>query len=226
MKILVAIPVYDGKLPIQTVRCLLEEQLLCAANGDEVSFQFLPSCSNPANGRNYLAKQFLDSNCDRLVFLDSDVTFKAGALHKIAHHPVEFVGGAYRYKHEPEEYPVGWLARPELRANEHGLLEVHSLPGGFLSLSRGVFEKLKEAHPDRKYFHLGHEYHAYFALPFSNGQLLGDDSSFCADWQSLGGAIYLDPELFLVHWDYNRPYPGHIGNWLKQRSGLAPKGAA
>ena len=222
MKILVAIPVYDGKLPVETVRCLLEEHSLGLLGGDEISVRFLPACSHPAMGRNQLAQDFMESDSERLIFLDADVTFEPGAILKIAKLPQDFVGGAYRFKLPTESYPVGWLDQPELWANEHGLLEVASLPGGFLSLSRKVFELLKAAHPERGYEHFGKTAHAYFLMPFVEGHLYGEDSFFCREWRDLGGQVFLDPELWLTHWDFNRPYLGHIGRWLKARAKETP----
>lgn len=222
MKILVATPVYDGKVPVETVACLLREQTVAAGCGDTLSTVFLPTCSHPAMGRNQLAADFLASGADRLVFLDADVTFDAGAIVRIAHSPVDFVGGAYRFKRDIESYPVGWLQNAELWANEQGLLEVATLPGGFLSLSRKVFDTLKAAHPDRSYEHLGHKAHCYFQMPFHGVDLFGEDAFFCKEWRDTGGKVFLDPELTLTHWDFNRPYKGHIGNWLKRRSGINP----
>jgi hypothetical protein len=168
-------------------------------------------------GRDQLADYFLKSNADRLVFLDSDVTFEAGALVKIAHSPFDFVGGAYRFKKDDECYPVNWLPNAELWANEQGLLEVETLPGGFLSLSRKVFDTLKAAHPERHYEHLGHKAHCYFQMRYQDGSLYGEDSLFCKEWRETGGKVFLDPELKLTHWDFNKPYVGHIGKWLKNR---------
>lgn len=221
MKVIVAIPVYDGKLPVQVVRSLLEERSIAEKCGDDLQIRFLPSCSHPAMGRNQLAQDFLDSDADRLVFLDADVTFEPGALVKIARHKVDFVGGAYRFKFHEENYPVGWITeKSELWSNELGLIEVAVLPGGFLSLSRNVFETLKAAHPDREYEHFGKKAFCFFQMPFHGGALYGEDSFFCKEWRNAGGTVYLDPELELTHWDFNTPYKGHIGNWLKRRSGV------
>lgn len=218
MKIMVAIPVYDGKLQVQSVRCLLDEQTVAKSTGDQLVIRFLPSCSHPAMGRNQLAQDFMDSDSDRLIFLDADVTFQPGELIKIAHYPVDFVGGVYRYKMEPEDYPIGWLnEHEELWANDLGLIEVAALPGGFLSLSKQVFKTLKEAHPEREYEHFGNKAHCYFQMLFADGRLCGEDSYFCKEWRDTGGKVYLDPELKLTHWEFNKPYHGHIGNWLKNR---------
>lgn len=218
MKIIIGIPVYDGKLIIESVRCLLNEYALAISNNDDLRFRFLPSCSHPAMGRNQLAQDFMDSDADRLIFLDADVTFEPGALIKLAYAPFDFVGGAYRYKMENEGYPVGWMEGKELWANRAGFIEVATLPGGFLSLSRNVFETLQKAHPDRAYEHFGKKAHAYFSMPFVDGFLCGEDSYFCKEYREAGGNVYLDPEIKLTHWDFNKPYVGHIGNWLKSRT--------
>lgn len=223
MKIEVAIPVYDGKLPAETARCLLDEQVVALGSGDLISVRFLPNCSHPAMGRNQLARHFMESSADRLVFLDSDVTFQPGALVRIARHPVDFVGGCYRLKLDEEAYPMGWIDGPTrgLKLNDFsGLIEVSGIPGGFMSLSRKVFETMKAAHPERTFTHRGETFHIYFATPAGGGVIWGEDAYFCKEWRELSGKVYLDPEIPLTHWDFNKPFPGHIGNWLKRQNGI------
>ena len=219
MKIFVGIPTYDGKLPISTVRALLNEQAAAALVGDELEVRFLPGCSLIPMARNQLAQEFVDSDCDRLVFIDGDLAWEPGAVLKVAHHPVDFCGGAYRYKSADENYPVGFIQdRADLWSNELGLIEVAALPGGFMSLSRAVFARLQDAHPDEHYEHFGHTAHAWFQSPFMGGRLCGEDGFFCLRWRNLGGQIWLDPELTLTHIGGSPEYTGHIGNWLKARA--------
>ena len=199
MRIHVATPTYDGKLPIEVVRCLLNEQATAVMVGDDIRFQFLPGCSHPAMGRNQLAQTFMESDADRLVFLDSDVTFEPGAILKIARYQADFVGGAYRYKFPEENYPVGFLDGEMLGLTREGLVPVACVPGGFLSLSRKVFETFKEAFPEREYEHFGRKAFAYFHMTFKDGHLWGEDSGFCKEWRDLGGKVYLDPEIALTH---------------------------
>jgi hypothetical protein len=220
MKVFVAIPVYDGKLQVQTVKCLLEEQSLAGMSGDELHFSFLPSCSVPAMGRNQLAQDFLASGCEKLFFLDSDITWELGSLLKVARAPADLVGGCYRFKTEDEAYPIGWLDRAELWADTNGLIEVETLPNGFLAISRNVFQAFMAAYPDRTYTHQGRTAFCFFQMIFKDGHLHSEDTYFCKEWRALGGKVHLDPEVALTHWDFNRPYPGHIGNWLKRRAGL------
>lgn len=216
MRIFVAIPCYDARVGIETARALLNEQCTAVSGGDDFKVVFLPGCSLVTIGRNQLVDDFLKSDSDRLVFIDSDVSWEPGSIVKIAHHPADVVGGAYRYKSDDENYPVGWIPG-ELWANDHGLIEVESLPAGFLAINKSVFYRLKEANPARRYTHMGHQAHCFFHAPFADGKMYGEDAAFCADWRAIGGKIYLDPELTLTHTGGQRSYTGNIGSWLKSR---------
>lgn len=220
MKIFVAIPTYDGKLPVQVVHSLLLEKEISISCGDELKLGMLGGCSHAAQGRNQLADDFLKSDCERMVFLDSDVSFEPGSLIKIAHQPVDLVGGGYRHKHHVESYPVHFdQSKKEIRWDDKlKLIEVSGLPGGFMSISRDAFEKIKAATPDRKFKFWGREMFCFFEMSYANGVLGSEDMLFCKSWRDIGGKVYLDPELRLTHWDQQMtPYEGHIGNWLKNR---------
>lgn len=216
MKILVAIPAYDRKICVETARSLLLEQGAAIEQGHELHVGFVPGSSLITQARNQAVKTFFDSDADRMIFLDADVAWETGDLLRIAQHPVDFCGGAYRYKAEEEGYPVGWIEeRDELWADpKTGLLEVAMLPGGFLSLNRAVFEQIAKAFPNRVYSFHGFPFHAFFHCPPGDGE----DGAFCRDYRSTGGKIWLDPELTLTHVDGGRKYTGRIGHWLKNRT--------
>lgn len=179
--------------------------------------RFLPNCSHPAMGRNQLCDDFLKSDADKMFFLDSDITWESGAILKLCKFDAEIVGGAYRYKFDAENYPVGWLDVPELWANKDGLIEVNSLPGGFMAISREALEEFKQGNPGREYEHFGKTCYAFFQMPWSHGRLNGEDSFFCFEYRQAGGHVYLYPELSLSHWNGPIEYEGHIGNWLRER---------
>ena len=214
--IFVAIPAYDGRICAETAKSLLREQYQAAAEGLLIEVALLSGCSLITQARNQLCRDFYESDCDRLVFIDSDVAWEPGALVRLAKHPVDVVGGAYRYKADEESYPVEWLDRPELRADPAtGLLEVASLPGGFLSISRAALDRLSDAYPQQAYTYKGHGYHGYFHAPIRGGGLWGEDAAFCVDWRNCGGQVWLDPELKLTHVGGHRRFEGCIGDWLR-----------
>lgn len=219
MKIYVGIPEYSGKLDFEIIRCLLIEQAIAMSAGDEITFNLLSGNAGIVQARNQLATEFLESGFDRLVFLDGDISFEPGAIVKLARQPVDLVGGGYRYKQTNENYPIRWLDKEELWANEHGLLEVEMIPTGFMAISRSLFEKLLEKYPERsKTKQCGVLAYCFFQMPFIDGHLYGEDFQFCKDWREIGGKVFLDPEINLTHWGFKpTPHKGHIGNWLKNR---------
>jgi len=203
---------------VDTVRALLNEIALGHIAGIEILVGFLPNTSLITMARNQLVGMFLESDADKMIFVDSDVSWEPGAIIQLASHNQDFVGGAYRLKETAEAYPVGWLKPDGELWAQDGLLEVEYLPGGFLCLSRAVFARLKVAYPSRSYRHMAFDGHAYFDAPFKDGRLYGEDSAFCALWRAIGGKVWLDPELTLTHHGGSPSFKGHIGNWLKSRT--------
>lgn len=223
MKIFVAIPGYDRKIDFEVAKCLIDEKAMAIGLGDDITFAYLSGDAGIAGARNQLVQAFLDSDFDKLFFLDNDITFAPGAIIKMAHMPVDFVGGAYRHKQEPESYPVEFLPDPNdlgLPMIRCGLVEVSKIPTGFMCLSREVFKVLKEAHPGREYFHHGHPAYCYFQIKFQDGTFFGEDFLFCKEWTDTGRKIYIDPNVELTHWgSISKPHVGHIGNFLNRNQG-------
>lgn len=214
MKIFIAIPAYDRKICCETARALINEQTIASSLGIELIIAFIPGCSLITHARNQAVRDFLKSDCDRLVFIDADLSWEPGSVFKLISHDVDFVGGGYRYKDEIENYPIAWPDTKELWADpETGLLEVNMVPTGFLALKRDVFKKLTEAHPDRAYKFHDEEFQAFFHCPPGDGE----DGAFCRDWRTIGGKIWLEPRLELSHIEGAKKYTGNIGNWLKSR---------
>lgn len=219
MNIFVAIPVYDGKIPARLALGLLKEQQLALGAGDNFKVAILSSNAGVISARNQLVRQFLESDSDKLFFLDSDITFPEGALVKLCHKPVEIVGGCYRHKNPNEvSYPVCFLKQDELYGDANGLTEVAQIPTGFMSIDRSVFKKIDEKFPERR-ARLGNAVN-YFQMPVVDGILYGEDFYFCKEWtEQVGGKVFMDPDLDLVHWCFNPvAYPGHIGKWLRGKN--------
>jgi len=211
MKLLLAIPAYDRKISVETARAVLNETLFAQTAGVELQTVFAPGSSLVTHARNHCVREFMEGDADKLIFLDSDVSFEPGAVLRLAAHDVDFVGGCYRKKADAEMYPVGWLDRSELWADpKTRLLEVASLPGGFLAITRKVIEAI----PHETYLLDGEAFPALFWCPKGGGE----DGQFCADWSAAGGKVWLDPTLTLTHVDAaGRQYTGNIGAWLKAR---------
>lgn len=217
MHIFVAVPCRDTRIGVAAFKCLVGECEVARGIDDEITVSFLTGCSLLPHGRNVLVQRFMDSGADRMVFVDDDMSWNVGDLVKLARVPFDVVGAAGRSKEATERYAVHWLDKPELWANEAGLLEVASIGAGFLAINRCVFEALKKAHPERGYCgDEGNDVFCYFYVPFLD-IFYGEDAAFCRDWRLAGGRVWLDPTITLGHWEGRDCYKGNIGKWLKGR---------
>lgn len=218
MRVMVAIPAYTGTIHLGTMRSLFTDLLALQARGD--SWTLHDECGNAliADARALIVAQFLESDCDTLVFVDSDVCWEAGALLKLLDAPVDMVAGIYPQRKDPVAYCVKWLDRPELIA-ENGLLEVAGVPAGFMKLSRKQLESMVEQYPDSEFYVEAAKDKKAWAL-FADYRIgkhkMGEDYAFCRRWTDMGGKVWIDPEIKMGHIG-NKTFPGHLGDWLRNR---------
>lgn len=217
MKLMIGLPAYDGKVMCDTVRSLLDEVGAASLLGVALDIRFSPGHCYIPLARNHLVTEFLASDADKLVFIDSDVSWPVGTLLKLASHGVDCVAGVYRHKRAEETYPVAWPeGATELWAVD-GLLEAAWVPGGFWCLTRAVFERFRQYHGERPFSHEQVTGYAYFSNPYYNGQLWGEDTLFCEEYRQAGGTVWVDPELTLTHTGGNPQFVGNLGDFLRGR---------
>ena len=217
---MVAIPAYTGTIHLGTMRSLMTDLLSLKERGDE--FEVHDECGNAliADARAVIVAQFLASDCDVLVFVDSDVCWEAGALVKLVDHKADMVAGIYPQRRDPIVYNVKWSDKAELWADpETGLLEVAGVPAGFMKLSRGMLERMVEQYPDSEFYAEATPDKKAWAL-FADYRIgkhkMGEDYAFCRRWTDMGGKVWIDPEIRMGHVG-NKTFDGHLGNWLRTR---------
>lgn len=220
MKIMVAIPAYTGTIHLGTFRSLFTDLLALQERGD--SWEVHDECGNAliADARALIVAQFLASDCDTLVFIDSDVSWEAGALLKLVDYPVDMVAGIYPQRKDPINYCVKWKGTGELWADPAtGLLEVEGVPAGFMKLSRKQLEAMVEQYPDTEFYVENAPNQKAWAL-FCDYRIgkhkMGEDYAFCRRWVDMGGKVWIDPEIKMGHIG-NKTFVGHLGDWLRSR---------
>lgn len=220
MKIMVAIPAYTGTIHLGTFRSLFTDLLALQERGD--SWEVHDECGNAliADARALIVAQFLASDCDTLVFIDSDVSWEAGALLKLVDYPVDMVAGIYPQRKDPINYCVKWKGTGELWADPTtGLLEVEGVPAGFMKLSRKQLEAMVEQYPDTEFYVENAPDQKAWAL-FCDYRIgkhkMGEDYAFCRRWVDMGGKVWIDPEIKMGHIG-NKTFVGHLGDWLRSR---------
>jgi hypothetical protein len=218
MKVMCAIPAYSGQIHLGTFRSLFTDLLTLQARGD--SFEVHDECGNAliADARALIVAQFLASDCDTLVFIDSDVCWEAGALLWLLDAPVDMVAGIYPQRRDPIAYCVKWKSEGELWA-ENGLLESVGVPFGFVKLTRAMLEQMVAQYPDSEFYvenAPGQKAWALFADYRIGKHKMGEDYAFCRRWTEMGGRIWVNPEIKMGHVGF-KTFPGHLGEELRGR---------
>ncbi len=155
------------------------------------------------DSRNRLVRDFLESGCEQLVFLDADVCWVDADLRKLIDHDADIVAGIYPMKNDDEvEYPVKPLPG-ERWARADGLVEVEGVPTGFLKIRRRVLETLAETVPthfgrgespgDRRRIPI------IFERTLNGDSRRGGDYEFCRKARAAGFQVYVDPMMQLAH---------------------------
>lgn len=174
------------------------------------------------DSRNRLVRDFLNSDCSDLVFLDVDVGWNASDFVKLLSYNRDVVAGIYPKKHGDDTYPVK-VFPGELWSDADGLIEVEAVPTGFLRIRRRVLERMAE---------LAERYNAkndqafgtpcIFERQIHDGTRWGGDYVFCRKWREMGGRIYIDPEMRFEH-SGEQTWVGQVGMWFRQKSGIGLK---
>lgn len=169
--------------------------------------------------RNYLVRDFLESNCSQFVFIDSDIRFDPSDLIKLIRYKANIVGGVYPKKQTVEDFPVRLISN-DLKS---GLLEVAGVPTGFLKVRRKVFEKLygkaKKYLPQKEVWAQRKEIPLIFERTLDGNVRWGGDYQFCELCKKSGYKIYTDPEMRFGHIGATEHY-GSLGNYIRKENGL------
>ena len=164
-------------------------------------------------------RNFLESDCTDLVFLDADVAWPENHLVELCQFDRDVVAGLYPLKSRQERFPVRLLPG-DLQAEADGCLEVESVPTGFLRIRRSVLERLAEQAP--KYLRPDDPrgpVPLIFERTLEDQTRWGGDYTFCRKWRAMGGKIYIAPEMVLDHYG-EMLFSGSAAGWLRQQHGL------
>jgi predicted O-methyltransferase YrrM len=195
-KVLLAIPTYEKPDTSLTFALARSRQALSEA-GIQSALLILEGNCHVDDARNSIVRDFLESDCTDLVFLDADVTWEPEGLVKLCGYDEAIVGGVYPYRREgSDNMPVRLMDGGE---NRDGLREVEGLPTGFMKIRREVFAQMAEGRP--WFFDKIHKTTLFFDRPEPGEDNVrwGGDIDFCNRWRALGGKLYAVEEIRLGH---------------------------
>lgn len=215
----IAIPAYTGTIHLGTMRSIISDLLLLAERGDRVTIFDESGNALIGDCRGLICSKFLEGDGTHLVFVDSDVSWQAGALVRLVDHPVDFVAGLYPQRRDPLDFCCQWDAsKREIELSEDGLIEVHGVPAGFMRLSRAMLERMVAQYADTQFYCKAAPNETAYDLfgAYRIGRTkFGEDYAFCRRWRDIGGQVWVDPEIRMGHCGY-KTFMGQAGEWLKE----------
>lgn len=179
-KIFVGTPMYGAQCAGTYTKASTDLAMMCAANGIGIHFYYLFNESLIQRARNYIADEFLRSDCTHLLFIDADIGFNprdilgllavnisdpekynivTGPYPKkaIAWEKVSKAADAGLGKENPfdlENYSADYVFNPVKKQPSFKMnepLEIGEGGTGFMLIARETFEKFALAYPELAY---------------------------------------------------------------------------
>jgi hypothetical protein len=178
-KIFIATPMYGGQCHGVYTKAIADLTTSCTKYGIDAKLFFIFNESLITRARNYLADEFLRSEYDYLMFIDSDIHFEAQDVLVMSHYlanneDTDVVCGPYPKKaiswekikqavdkgyadkdpQQLEEFVGDYVFNPADGINQFRIdepVEIKEGGTGFMMIRREAFQKFDKAYPEKLY---------------------------------------------------------------------------
>lgn len=200
LRVMLAMPVHRD-VPVRTMMSVLASWDACHARGIPLDIQVQEGSSLVHHARTKIAHLFLQSECNRLFWIDSDMAWEPEAFIRLValSSVMECVSGAYPAKRDPIEFRIDAPIGEDVVANEYGCLPLKGVGLGFTIVSRRVMEELAARAPLRRYPDISEPIPRIFRCDDDGDRERGEDMAFFADVRALGVPAHVDPTITLSH---------------------------
>jgi len=203
MSVFIGMPA-RGDIPVPTVSSLLNSTAWMDQNGIP-NFTSIVGGGTICSARCQIAKAFVEGNCTKLVFIDSDMVWDTGDFIRLLalSTKMDLVAGAYQGRFDPPHFymraPDDVPSPDKLEANEYGCIKMAGLGLGFTVVSRPVMEKLVKQAPIIKYREDDVLPEVFRFDKDESGSFRGEDINFFDDAAKLGFELWVEPKITLGH---------------------------
>lgn len=227
MKVAFCTPSLEG--PTKPYIKALEDSipLIVDAGWEECYVQEV-GCPYISAARATMTRKAMTAGADVLVYLDYDLSWDPQDLLTLIETEGDCVAGFYRYKKDEVEY-MGSIysevnGRPQLRcatstSEADGCIRGHTMPAGFLKLTRDAIRRFMKAYPKLLYGHPDEYTVDLFNHGAHEGIWYGEDMAFARNWRNIGGEIWIVPDLNLNHHSTDKVYKGNYHEFLLRQPG-------
>lgn len=224
-KVCVALLSHDGRGECRTFLSIIQGLAALSAAGWQTMLTLREGDSMVARGRSVLASEFLlkpeMADCTDLLFIDTDLTFDGPALARILSHDVDVVAGGYPYKNDKGTFPVRWSSDGVFEHN--GLWIMQGVTPGFLRIRRQALEKITVELPFLKFDNEGSPAWMFFDNLHRPNGVYDEGFIFCEHWRSVGGTVFIDPDIEIGHIGRKIYQPGTVRQWMMNAQAKIPE---
>lgn len=215
----IALPAYDFKVSLKLAVSLAKFSRASAEHGIDIQIGSICGCSVVSRARNLLAKDMLESKCDYLLFIDSDINFEPDDIFRLMAWGTDpkkgIVAAVPRTRNESKVYiaTLDYDENGDLTMNGMGLVRAKRVATAFMLVRREVFETLEKEHPEWAYYDskTDRTLSCMFDFELSEEGYIGEDFLFCDRVRSHGFEVWIDPTITLGHMGVQE-YVGNYGN--------------
>ena len=190
-----ALPMYGGhcQAPFFSSCIQLKEAIIDIPH----EFSILTNESAVHRARNQLTKSFLETDHERLMFIDSDIEFDPDSIGKLWQMDADIAVGLYPMK-KINAPKAAWVDGELINELPDKIFEVDYAGTGFMMIKRKVFEDMKDKVETEK-TEQG-ERIRFFHFPVRDNVELSEDYEFCRAARKLGFKVMADPSIKLKHY--------------------------
>jgi len=216
-KLFIGLPAYDFKVGVKLAISLAEFCVKAQQHGVQIQISNVSGCSVVSRVRNIIADQFLESDCDHLMMIDSDMCFDANDIFRLmAWNSTKPIVAGIGVARKSEKVFFSMLDQDEdgsITMDKMGLVLAKRVGTGFMMVRRDVFECLRQEHPEWIYMdqNSGKQIQAFFDFQCTPDGYIGEDYTFCDRARAHGFTVWIDPTIKLGHMGMHE-FEGDFGN--------------
>ena len=216
--IFIALPAYDFKVSLKLAISLARFAQMAPKHGIDIQIGSICGCSVVSRARNLLAQDLLESNCDYLLFIDSDINFEPDDILRLMAWGSDprkgIVAAVPRTRSEDKVYiaNLDYDDNRELTMNGMGLVRAERVATAFMLVRREVIATLAASHPEWQYYDKRSDrtLSCMFDFKITEEGYIGEDFLFCDRAREHGFEVWIDPSITLGHMGVQE-YVGNFG---------------
>ena len=208
--------------PYQVTLDSLEASIpLITAAGWEEGAVYQIGCPYISAARAMMLRKALNAEATVVVFIDHDLSWEPQNLLQLIETEGDVVAGTYRFKGPVEEYMGAIFPGPDGTpiVRKDGCIKAHSIPAGFLKITRQGVNKFIQEYPKLTYGEKCSPFVDLFNHGVHQHTWYGEDYSFSRRWIKKCGDIWLVPDLNLNHHTATTEFKGNFHQFMMRQEG-------